>query len=591
MTSKRQSAKNQDTDMKGKHLAHGGRGRRRHAPGTSIARPAAAFGLALFAGVALLSRGQAAAQTSCQSMAGAVVPNTQITTAQTVNAGPFTPPDGTAPVTLTVSVCRIVAVVSTQPGEQVGIEVWLPLAGWNGRFQGLGSGGFGGSIDYPSLALSSGGEYAAANTDTGHTGGTIGSIGQPLPWAQNPVTLRDWGHTSIHLMTDSARTITKLFYGKDAAYRYYEGCSTGGAEAMEEAEFYPDDYNGIHAGSPGMDYSHLMESFLWGGLLPAKNSAATLDTAALTLLNNAVLQACGGSAALTAGYLLDPRECNFQPNQLKCQGGQAAGTCLAAPQVTEAERLYSPVRNPRTLLELYPGFARGSESQWSLIQGALVPYFAQPLLANTVFNNPNWNWTTFDFDKDAALVDRVLSPVINATNPDLSRFQAQGGKLLMTQGWADALNAQTLPIEYFNNVLITEDSLDRVLNFYRLFMAPGMSHCGGGPGPNTIGGSVPPVALTRERDTTEALRAWVEHGIAPDYLISTKYLNDTPPAIEREIRLCPYPMVTRYLDGDPTRADNYTCGQDREAFKADVELEARHVTVDLTTGNIANLPN
>ncbi len=186
---------------------------------------------------------------------------------------------------------------------------------------------------------------------------------------------------------------------------------------------------------------------------------------------------------MQAGYLLDPRDCHFDPARLQCQAGQAAGTCLSAPQVAEAQRLYSPVTDPRTGLHLYPGFARGSESQWSLIQGALVPFYAQPLLANAVFDNPNWDWTTFNFDSDAALVDRVLSPVINATSPDLSRFQAHGGKLLMTQGWADALNAQTLPIEYFNSVLAVQLSLDRTRDFFRLYMAPGMSHCGGGPGP------------------------------------------------------------------------------------------------------------
>jgi len=572
-------------------------GTRRDAPmRTSFARSATALGLALLAGAALAPTRAAAAQADCKSLAAAsvapLIPDTQITTAQTLGAGSFTPPGGGTPVTLAVPVCRVVGVVSTQPGEQVGIEVWLPLSGWNGRFEGLGSGGFGGSINYSALANAAGRGFATANTDTGHVGGASGAIGQTLPWVQNPVTLRDWGHTSIHLMTVSARAILRAFYGQDAAYAYYEGCSTGGAEAMEEAEFYPDDYDGIHAGSPGMDYSHLMESFLWGALLPAQNPAATLDAAALTLLNTAVLQACGGPEAVQAGYLLDPRDCRFDPARLQCQAGQGSGTCLSAPQVAEAQRLYSPVTDPRTGLHLYPGFARGSESQWSLIQGALVPFYAQPLLANAVYNNPNWDWTTFNFDGDAALVDRVLSPVINATSPDLNRFQAHGGKLLMTQGWADALNAQTLPIEYFNSVLAVQGSLARTLGFFRLFMAPGMSHCGGGPGPNTIGGSVPPVAITPERDTTAALQAWVEQGTAPASLISTKYVNDTPPAVARELRLCPYPQVPHLAaGGDPTQAASYTCVGDNDDFAADLAQELRQIVIDVSIGDLANLPN
>jgi feruloyl esterase len=572
-------------------------GTRRGAPRSrSLARAAAALGFALLAGTALAPARAAAAPASCESLAAAsvaaTIPDTQIATAQTLGAGSFTPPGGGSPVTLAAPVCRVVGVVSTQPGEQVGIEVWLPLSGWNGRFEGLGSGGFGGSINYSALADAAGRGFAAANTDTGHTGGTVGAIGQALSWVQNPVTLRDWGHTSIHLMTLSARAILRAFYGQDAAYAYYDGCSTGGAEAMEEAEFYPDDYNGIHAGSPGMDYSHLMESFLWGALLPAENPAATLDAAALTLLNTAVLQACGGSGAVQAGYLLDPRDCRFDPAQLQCQAGQASGTCLSAPQVAEAQRLYSPVTDPRTGLHLYPGFARGSESQWSQIQGALVPFFAQPLLANAVYNDPNWDWTTFDFDKDAALVDRVLSPVINATSPDLSRFQAHGGKLLMTQGWADPLNAQTLPIEYFNSVLAVQGSLARTLDSFRLFMAPGMGHCGGGPGPDTIGGAAPPVAITPERDSIAALQAWVEQDRAPDSLISTKYVNDTPPAIARELRLCPYPEVARLAGGgDPTQAASYVCVGDNDDFAADFAQELRQIVTDLRIGDLANLPN
>lgn len=569
-------------------------------PRTTPDRPLSAAGQLVRAGIpaavallaaTMLTNPARAATGDCQSLASDSVANAQITTAQTIAAGSFTPPGSSTPITLSVPVCRVVATVSTRPSEQVGIEVWLPASDWNGRFEGLGSGGFGGSINYTALAAAAARGFATANTGTGHVGGSSGAIGQTLPWVQNPVTLRDWGHTSIHLMTRAAQAIIQDFYGQASAFSYYEGCSTGGAEAMEEAEFYPKDYDGIHAGSPGMDYSHLMESFLWGALLPAKDPAATLNAAALTLLNNTVLQQCGGAQAVQARYLLDPRDCHYDPAQLLCQAGQDPSTCLTADQVSETKRLYSPVTDPRTGLDLYPGFARGSESQWSLIQGALVPSFAQPLLANAVFNNPNWDWTTFDFDRDAALVDRVLSPVINATSPDLRAFAAHGGKLLMTQGWADALNAQTLPIEYFNSVLALQGSLERTQAFFRLFMAPGMSHCGGGPGPNTIGGSAPPTSPTPERDVVAALEAWVENGQAPASLISTKYVNDTPPAVARELTLCPYPQLARFAGGDPTQAASYRCTPDDDDFAKDLADEVSHIATDLRIGDPANLPN
>ncbi len=533
-----------------------------------------------------------AAQASCASLASAAVPNTTITLAESIPAGSFTPPGTTTPIPDLPAFCRVVASVSTRPGEDVGTEVWLPASAWNGRFEGTGNGGFGGAIVYSALAEGIERGFATANTDTGHTGGGSGQIGQALPWAQNKVTLYDWGHTSIHLMTVSAKQIVHAFYGRNALYSYYDGCSTGGAEGMEEADFYPSDYDGIHAGSPGQDYSHLMMSFFWGGLLPARNASAQLPQSALNLLNSAALQACGGAQAVADGFLLDPRTCQYEPTKLLCQSGQNPATCLTQPQVEEAEMLYSPVTDPVTGLELYPGFARGGEETWSLIQGALVGAFAQPLIANAVFDNPNWDWTTFNFDSDAFLVDKKLSPLINATNPDLHGLSSHGGKLIVTQGWADALNAQTLPIEYFNSVVIDQQSLAATLNFYRLFMAPGMSHCGGGPGPNTIGGSTPPTEINAQRDVLAALEAWVERGVPPAKLISTKYVNDTAAnGVERELPLCPYPQVINYVGGDATQASSYECVRDTTGFVKDISQERKNILIDAETGDLANLPN
>ena len=498
---------------------------------------------------------------ACSGLSKATIDNTRITSAQVVPPGTsFTDSNGTA-VKTTTPACRVVATVSTQSAERIGIEVWLPLGTWNGRLLGVGSGGFGGAIVYSELIPAVARGFVAANTDTGHRGGAQGAIGQPLPWAQSPVQLRDWGHTSIHWMTVAAKAITRAYYGKPPARSYYSGCSTGGAEAMEEAEFFPEDYDGVHAGSPGMNYSHLMESFLWGSMLPAKDPAARLTPAALTALNRAALAHCGGPDALSDGFLSNPLICHFDPARLQCKAGEDPAHCLSAAQVRQAERLYSPVSDPRTGRELYPGFARGSESQWALIQGALVPNYAQPLLANTVFGNPDWDWTTFDFAADADRVDAVLSPAIDAMNPDLSRFRAHGGKLLMTQGWADALNAQTLPIEYFEAVARRAGGIKATQSFYRLVMVPGMSHCGGGPGPNTVGGNLPPINTDADRDVISALEAWVERGHAPDGFISTKYANDDPAlGVQFERQVCVYPDVPRYKGhGDSRFASSFAC--------------------------------
>lgn len=202
-----------------------------------------------------------AAQPNCATFSPRIADTTIVTT-QLVSSGWFTPPGSTTPLTNLPVFCRIVATVSAQPGEAVGIEVWLPVSSWNGRFLGTGNGGFGGVIVYSALAAGMQRGFATADTDTGHVGGAAGAIGQPLPWAENPIELYDWGRSSIHLMTVAGREIARTFYGRRASFSYYDGCSTGGAEGMEEAELYSSDYDGIHAGSPGQDYSHLMMSFL-----------------------------------------------------------------------------------------------------------------------------------------------------------------------------------------------------------------------------------------------------------------------------------------------------------------------------------------
>jgi hypothetical protein len=350
---------------------------------------------------------------------------------------------------------------------------------------------------------------------------------------------------------------------------------------MEEAEFYPEDFDGLWAGSPGMDYAHLMESFLWGGLPSARNPAATLPQSALNLLNNAVLNACTSAKAVpTDTFLNDPRDCQYDPSALLCKAGQGGSTCLTAPQVDAAKHLYSPVTNPRMGLKLYPGFARGSESQWALIQGSLIAFFAQPLLANTVFNNPNWDWTTFNYDSDARLVDQVLSPRIDATSPDLSKLRLLGHKLIMTQGWVDALNAQSLPIEYYDNVVLSNKSGDDrdTADYFRLFMVPGMSHCGGGPGPNTF-------------DAVAALEKWVEQG-EPDTLLATAFVNGNPAqGVAMTRPLCPYPKIAKYRAGDPAQAASFQCVSDRDDYAKDPAQEEKNLRQNARVGDPQNLPN
>ena len=529
-------------------------GMRRHLPGLT------SFAVALFfaalSGCSSDGIEASAATPDCLNLLHAQIANTTITTATLIPAGTDLKSITGASGSLAASTCRVVATVSTQPGEQVGIEVWLPQSGWNGRLFGVGSGGFGGVIPYSGIVSATARGFVAAGTDTGHIASTT------FTWMNNPVQLSDWGHTSIHLMTVAAKAIIQTYYRQGVQHAYYEGCSTGGAEGMEEAEYFPADYDGIHAGSPGMAYSHLMESFMWGGVLPAKEPASLLTSSALSVMSNAVLTSCGGSSAVADGYLANPLACHFDVTQLQCKSGQDASACLSTAQVSQAQHVYSPVLDARNGKQIYPGFALGSEPEWTLIQGINAVTYAKPLLGTVLFNNPNWDWTSFNFASDADLVDQKLTPYINATSTDLTAFQQRGGKLVMTQGWADSFNAQTLPIEYFEDVVQQQGDLDTTQRFFRLVMVPGMDHCGGGPGANTVGGSVAPVNYDASRDVVSALEAWVEQGRAPQSFVATHYVNNYLPAsgVAFERPVCVYPAYPQYSGtGDVKLASSYQC--------------------------------
>ncbi|MFD8566683.1 tannase/feruloyl esterase family alpha/beta hydrolase [Streptomyces sp. NPDC059639] len=445
-------------------------------------------------------------------------------------------------------------------------EVWLPAGFWNQRLQGVGNGGFAGQISYSAMAPALAAGYATVSTDTGHSASDSANS-----WISNPTQLEMWGRTSIHLMTVRAKEILAAHYGTGPKYSYFVGGSTGGRQGMIEAQYYPDDYDGIVSKSPGMDYSHAMMEVLWTSQRLAQSPDGVLREDERKLLNEAVLAACTGRDGVQGDPMLnDPRDCGFNLARLKCRAGETGG-CLTAEQIATAERVYAPVTNPRTGEQLYPGFSHGSESAWHFAaENPALTSYPQALLGRAVFNDANWDWRTFDFDKDAALVEKKLARKIDATSTDLSRFAARGGKLIMAQGWSDDYQAATLPIEYYNRVLLDKgghhvrSSLRDVQEFYRLFMVPGGGHVTGGPGPNSF-------------DALSAVRSWVERGTAPKKMVATKYVADVPEnGVAMTRPLCPYPQVARYDGSGPTsEASNFRCADDWADFVADVAREMR----------------
>lgn len=497
----------------------------------------------------------------CHALATQALDGASVASAEVVPAGPMTTPvPASVPVTLDLpSFCRV---KGTAAGS-IGFEVWLPEQGWNGRLLAVGSAGFGGVQPLSALAEGLRKGYAISGNDTGHQGA------DPA-WMKDPVKVRLWGHTATHLVTAPTKAVVAAYYGSPARHAYFEGCSTGGAQAMEEVQFYPDDYDGVVAGAPGMAYAHLMMSFLWG-LKATEPPGALISPDKLAVLHAAVLAACDGDDGLKDGLISDPLACRFNLASVTCKSANTAtAQCLTAAEARTARLIYQGPRNSATGAVIYPGFAFGSEADpsnakplaygWSAIQGPLAQMFAIPLLRTMVYRDPAWDWRSFDWDKGVAEVDRKVGADITALSPDLTRFRAHGGKLLIYQGWGDQFNGQTLPIDYRRQViqsLVSKGGAGRtageVDGFLRVFMAPGMAHCLGGPGFSRF-------------DALSAVRAWVETGDAPDQILAARSASETPPMGQGARPICAYPKVARYT-GSGSAADpaNFKCVASRRA--------------------------
>jgi feruloyl esterase len=267
------------------------------------------------------------------------------------------------------------------------------------------------------------------------------------------------------------------------------------------------------------------------------------------VLYRGALAACDSADGVTDGVLDDPRRCRFDPASLQCAANQLPEACLAPAQVESARRVYRGLKDPITGAQLYPGLAAGSEPFWPNREPANpfpIPIAHYKWL---VFADPNWDWKTFDFtdpvDYQAFLkAESKFAPILNATEPNLREFRQRGGKLLQYHGWSDPLIAAQNSIDYYESVLSFFGGAGDVQSFYRLFMAPGMAHCGGGPGPNSF-------------DMQTALEQWVERGIAPEQIVATHSINGV---VDRSRPLCPYPKVAVYKGkGDTNDAASFVC--------------------------------
>ena len=516
---------------------------------------------------------------TCEGIASLHLPDTTIKIAQMVSAGEFAAPESTATASQEAefrklpAFCRVQGVIRPSSDSNIEFEVWMPISGWNGRYLGVGNGGFAGSINYfsatgnaPSMAQALAAGYATSSTDTGHKAAVTDA-----DWAvRHPEKVIDYGYRAVHATAVNAKNIVAAFYSKQPT-SYFSSCSNGGRQALMEAQRYPADYAGIVAGDPAWYATHLAAAQIWNQQAIMANQDSYVPASKIPAITAAVLDKCDALDGMKDGVIDDPQKCHFDPAVLLCKGGDS-DTCLTGPQVEALKKIYAGPTNS-TGQQIFPGILPGSEAGpggWGLwIIGAqpgrsLDYAFGIGGLAKIVYQDPSWNFRSFSFDRDVPFLDNKLGPVRNATNANLKQFKESGGKLILYHGWSDPDIAPLSTINYYESVT-SKVGDQNTHEFMRVYMVPGMQHCGGGAGA-TVVGSVPNSGADPQNGIQAVLERWVEKGNAPGEIIATKY---QPAGRQKEgvagtRPICPYPTVARYKGvGSTDEADNYTCINER----------------------------
>lgn len=528
---------------------------------------AAAAALAFHVSPALAQTAAAdAGSDRCTALGGLKLADTRIVSAALVPAKPpRTTVAGHDPGYR--SFCRVVARVQSEPGSDIGVEVWLPVDRWEGVFHGNGNGGFAGVLagGYASMAEGLRRGFATATTDTGTAPATPlegeALIGQPRKW-------RDWGRLSTHVMTATGKAITRAYYGQPARRSYYTGCSTGGQQGLIEALHYPDDYDGILVGAPVINRTWGHAAVLWDYAAAHRPAGGLLTPSKLKLLNRGAIAACWKQGRGVAGdaFVSDPLSCTFDPALLRCEG-VASDSCLTDREIATARAFYAGPTG-RDGKPRFFGWLPGSEMAdifgWSFLQTPIAGAPPFSALFKWVFG-AGWDWTSFDVDRDMAAVDAQLDPIVNdATRGSLEAFAARGGKLIIYHGLADTLVPPGQSVAFYERQRSQLGKARTLEDHARLYLAPGMMHCGGGAGPDafnaTLGIPPRPPVDDRAHDIFAALIDWTESGRAPERIVATKFAPDDPAEVAMQRPICPYPKKAVYRGAGSTRvARNFDC--------------------------------
>jgi tannase/feruloyl esterase len=493
--------------------------------------------MALVVGIA--PRVAGAAPIACESLGQVKLSGGSVLSAEPVAAGAFTPPTANAaavaPFKSLPAFCRVTLKLTPSPDSDVRVEVWLPLSGWNHKMQAAGNGGLGGTIPYPALAASVRAGYAAAGTDTGHIGGNADFV------AGHPERLVDFAYRAIHEMTVTAKTIVAAHYDTRPSRSYFNSCSTGGRQALIEAQRYPEDFDGIVAGDPSWDQMRLYAARVWLNTYVNRSPAAVIPAGKYPMLHQAVLDKCDALDGVKDGVIEDPSRCSFDFATLTCTGGDRPD-CLTNDQVETAKGMTTPIRDPKSGAVLHPGrYYPGSELGWGGVGGPTPSGESHEGMRKIVFS-PDWDYHTIKVPDDVERAVKADKGLLYGGEADLSRFFNRGGKLLMYHGWADPLVSPDTSLIMFKRI---NEAVGRpAANALALFMVPGMGHCQGGPG-------------TDQFDKVAAIDRWVESGSKPQSIPASHL---TAAVVDRTRPLCAYPTTARYRGtGSTDDAKNFEC--------------------------------
>jgi hypothetical protein len=485
----------------------------------------------------LAARMQGVHAANCEELVTSLqLADTSISLAESVAPGAFKPPGppgpgvpaarfGTLP-----AFCRIAGTIKPTPDSDIRFEVWMPATGWNGKFVGVGNGVWAGAISYFEMVAPLTRGYATAATDDGHQGNALDASFA----AGHPEKLIDFGYRGPHEMTRVAKATIAAYYGKPASRALFASCSTGGRQGLMEAYRYPHDYEVISSMAPANPMVPLMVSSLWTGYAAMKNEASRLTPVQLALAHKAAIAACDADDGVKDGIISAPERCHFDPSVLLCKAGTETD-CLTAAQVEALRAIYKGPRDPRKGKAIFAGFEPGSEIQVAIQAAGPQPFGAAvSFMRDLVFKDPSWDFRSLDYGKDVDRARETASAILDVPATGLDAFFAQGGKLLLSHGWADGLIPPGNTVEFYT-ALAGRLGARKSEQSVRLFMIPGMTHCSGGEGPFVV-------------DVLSTIDSWAETGHAPERIIA----SNPPGASARTRPLCPYPQQAAYSGSGST---------------------------------------